>query len=138
MTQPTNDGQTFPVLGEVFVGSNPKPLPTHDEVIAWIDKKIKVAQANIEIYKTENARAVMWLEEFPNSGTGKFYLERTRFMLQDYKERLAQSLANRDVLVRQPEVWVNGTDAGYYGMVGRNQMLIELQAGILQRIAEVM
>ncbi len=29
MTQPTNDGQTFPVLGEVFVGSNPKPQPTH-------------------------------------------------------------------------------------------------------------
>lgn len=117
-----------------------QPQPTHGEVIAWINKKIKVAQANIEIYKTENARAVMWLEEFPNSGTGKFRVEQTRFMLQDWKERLAQLLANRDVLEEKPiklgdepkEVFIPPY------ILGHNDALEKLQTKALQRIAEVM
>ena len=87
--------------------------PTHDEVIAWIDEEYRMSE---------------WWDK-----------RREKDGLCDEEDGYRASLlANRDVLERQPEVWVNGTDAGYYGMVGRNQMLIELQAGILQRIAEVM
>ena len=54
-----------------------KPLPTTEEALAWIDKKVMSAQANIKIYEVENLQAIRWLEEYPDNGTGKYRAEYT-------------------------------------------------------------
>ena len=47
-------------------------------------------------------------------------------------------LANRDTLERKPEVWLNGSDAEFHALTGRNQMLAEIQADTTKRLDEVM
>jgi hypothetical protein len=76
----------------------------YEDYIKWIDKKTTIANANIQIYEIEHAKAVAWLEQFPDSDTGKYRVEQTRFMLQDWKERHASLLANKATLERHKPV----------------------------------